>query len=342
MNEKKTISLFVDKYKPKTFEEFCRYNPRLFEILDVFFQMNRFNLLFIGDSGSGKTLLLNILIKKYFEQGRGGDPTEYSAFKNEVLFINNLKEQGMQFYRNDMKSFCQSHCSIPGKKKIVVIDDMDTINEQGQHVFRNYMDKYSSNVIFFTVCTDLQKIIESLQSRLHVIKIDRPGDEQMRYILETICEKEDLILKENAKMFILSYCQSSIRHLIGYLEKLYLYSMYFGKRHGGGGISLPLCKSLCSDIKTKDFDSYIEFLKVVELSTAIDLMYELYDSGFSVIDIYELFFIYIKYNTISTIRETNKYDIIKLLCYYMYIFYNSHENVVELVLFTNELYKIIR
>jgi DNA polymerase III delta prime subunit len=368
MSERK--SLFIEKYKAKSLKEFCRFNQRLYNILENFFQTGgKFNLLFIGDNCSGKTLLLNILIKRYYEGGgrkEGGKEnamTLNSVLNKEVLFINNLKEQGMQFYRNEMKTFCQSQCSILGKKKMVVIDDLDTINEQGQHVFRNYMDKYSSNVIFLTVCNDLQKIIESLQSRLHVIKINRPREEQIRYILDTIIETENLRLKENAKEFILTYSHSSIRNLIGYLEKLCLY--YKNYEEDEKDISLPLCKSLCSDIKETDFDTYIDYLKHDKLSKAIDLIYNLYDSGFSVIDIYELFFTYIKYKSVTpgesphfsintdtlthsklgrspSIPEKKKYDIIKLLCYYMYIFYNSHENVVELVLFTNELYKIVK
>ena len=63
------------------------------------------------------------------------------------MFINNLKEQGVNYYRNEMKTFCQSHSSIFNKKKLVVIDDMDTLSEQSQQVFRNYIDKYKNNVI---------------------------------------------------------------------------------------------------------------------------------------------------------------------------------------------------
>ena len=68
------------------------------------------------------------------------------------MFINNLKEQGIQYFRNEMKTFCQSHSSIHGKKKLVIIDDIDTINEQSQQVFRNYIDKYKHNIHFISVC----------------------------------------------------------------------------------------------------------------------------------------------------------------------------------------------
>jgi DNA polymerase III delta prime subunit len=52
-----------------------------------------------------------------------------------------------------------------------MLDDIDMINDQSQQVFRNCIDKYSHNVHFICSCTNSQKVIESLQSRLMIIKI---------------------------------------------------------------------------------------------------------------------------------------------------------------------------
>ena len=62
--------------------------------------------------------------------------------QDNVLYINSLKEQGINYYRNDVKTFCQTCSSVKGKKKFIVLDDIDLINEQSQQVFRNYIDKY--------------------------------------------------------------------------------------------------------------------------------------------------------------------------------------------------------
>ena len=42
--------------------------------------------------------------------------------------INNLKDQGIQYYRNEVKIFSQTRSNIPFKKKIIVLDDIDLIN----------------------------------------------------------------------------------------------------------------------------------------------------------------------------------------------------------------------
>jgi hypothetical protein len=68
---------------------------------------------------------------------------------------------------------------------------------------------------------------------------------------------------------------------------------------------------------------------------AISLIYSIYDQGYSVIDILDNYFTFIKQTTILT--EEQKYKIIPYICKYIEIFYNIHEDVIELALFTSNL-----
>ena len=61
----------------------------------------------------------------------------------------------------------------------------------------------------------------------------------------------------------------------------------------------------------------------------------LQNRGFSVMDILDSYFIYIKHN--ESIKENIKYEIIKLICKYITIFHNVHEDEIELSLFTNDI-----
>ena len=91
-----------------------------------------------------------------------------------ILTINSLKDQGISYYRYEVKTFCQTLCQLQNKKKFVVLDDIDYINEQSQQVFRNCIDKYSNNTNFIASCSNIQKVIDSFQSRVMIIKI-KPG-----------------------------------------------------------------------------------------------------------------------------------------------------------------------
>jgi hypothetical protein len=48
--------------------------------------------------------MLYSLLREYYELPKNMNPSE-----SNVLSINNLKEQGIQFFRNEMKTFCQTH-----------------------------------------------------------------------------------------------------------------------------------------------------------------------------------------------------------------------------------------
>ena len=127
-------NLFINKFQPIYFNDF-EMDPEMINILNTLIEIENLNILFIGNMGCGKTSLLNALIKEYY---KGYDSKEYDL---NVLQINSLKEQGINYYRNDVKTFCQTCCSIKKKKKIVILDDLDVINEQSQQVFRNCIDK---------------------------------------------------------------------------------------------------------------------------------------------------------------------------------------------------------
>jgi len=72
---------------------------------------------------------------------------------------------------------------------------------------------------------------------------------------------------------------------------------------------------------------------------AIKLIYEIYDKGYSVMDILDNYFLFIK-STIN-LSEEQKYIIIPYICKYITIFHNIHEEEIELALFTNNLIDIL-
>lgn len=316
-----TSETFIAKYKPYYLHDFCM-NEKVMSVLQTLLEIDDLNVLFVGAGGSGKTTLLYSLIREYYSFSKNSGIPE-----TNILFINNLKEQGIHFYRNEMKTFCQSHCSIYGKKKMIVIDDIDTINEQSQQVFRNYIDKYKNNINFISVCTNIQKVIESIQSRVHIIQLSSPSEDDISNIMNYIIMKENLTISDEAKSYLLTISNHSLRVLINYLEKIYIY---------GQPVDVETCKSLCSTIPIKIFENYIGFLQNGNLSQAINILYDIYDQGYSVIDILDYLYTFIKITNL--LEEETKYKIIPYLCKYITIFNKLHENVIELSVFSNNIY----
>lgn len=319
-----TQPLFLNKYQPLYFKDF-ETDDEMMDILHTLIKMNNLNILFIGDIGSGKTTYLNAAIKEYY------NGFQYNQYQDNILHINSLKEQGINYYRNDVKTFCQTCSSIKGKKKIIILDDIDIINEQSQQVFRNCIDKYSHNVHFISSCSNSQKVIESLQSRFIIIKIKPLKRNKLNKIMQKIIDFEKISITEDARDFILNICNNNAKILINYMEKFKLLNET---------INLELATNVCTNISFITFEEYTNLLKNNKLSDAIKLLYNIYDKGYSVMDILDNYFLFIK--TTVSLSETQKYDIIPIICKYITVFHNIHEDEIELSLFSNNLFTILK
>jgi DNA polymerase III delta prime subunit len=315
--------LFIHKYQPLYFNDFGLDNS-VVNMLKTLILIDNLNVLIIGDMASGKTSLLNALIREYYI---GHTPKEY---EENVLYINSLKEQGINYYRTDVKTFCQTCSNIKNKKKIIILDDIDIINEQSQQVFRNCIDKYSHNVHFISSCSNIQKVIESLQSRFTIIKIKPLKRENLITIIENIKNVENIDIDEDAQNFIINVSNNTVKILINYMEKFKLLNQK---------ITYNLAVQLCSNISFLIFEDYTKFMLQKDLKQAIHLITELYDKGYSVMDILDNYFVFVKSSII--LNEEQKFKVIPCICKYITIFHNIHEDEIELALFTNNLVNIL-
>jgi DNA polymerase III delta prime subunit len=315
--------LFIHKYQPLYFNDFGLDNS-VIDMLKTLVLIDNLNILLIGDMASGKTSLLNALIREYY---KGNIPKDY---EENVLYINSLKEQGINYYRTEVKTFCQTCSNIKNKKKIIILDDIDLINEQSQQVFRNCIDKYSHNVHFISSCSNIQKVIENLQSRFTIIKIKPLKRENLISIIENIKKIENIVIDEDAQDFIINVSNNTVKILINYMEKFKLLNQK---------ITYDLASHLCSNISFLIFDKYTKLILDKNIEQSIYLINELYDKGYSVMDILDNYFIFVKNSTI--LNDEQKFKIIPYICKYITIFHNIHEDEIELSLFTNNLIEVL-
>ena len=312
-------TLFINKFQPLYLNDF-EFSEEMVYLLNTLIDMNSLNILLIGDMGCGKTSILNAIIREYYKE------QNLNNYSDNVLHINSLKEQGINYYRNDVKTFCQTCSTIKNKKKIVVLDDIDLINEQSQQVFRNCIDKFSNNVHFISSCSNKQKVIDSLQSRFTIIKIKPLQRNNLNKIMKKIKLRENIEINEDAENFLLNVCNNTVKILINYMEKFKLLNM---------PITLELANNVCTNINFYSFKQYTEHLKNNNLKEAINIIYAIYDKGYSVMDILDNYFLYIKISDI--LSENEKYKITPFICKYITVFHNIHEDEIELALFTNNL-----
>lgn len=307
----------ITKYRPRRFADF-HFDADFRELLTGIIELPQIHFLFMAPPDSCKTTFLYAFLREYY--GTEDVPEEH------VLFINSLKEQGINYYRNEMKTFCQTFGG--STKKFVVIDDIDTINEQSQQLFRNYIDKYGHNVHFLAMCSSLQKVAETIQSRLHLISLPPISSATVAAVMMHVAAAENLALDPPARKFLLQTAGSSIRPILNNLEKILIVC------GAGARITAATCEKLCADMSPQVFYSYIAAVKENQLQTALRIIYEIADLGYSAIDILDSLFFYTK---ISDLAEEEKYRVIPYLCKFITIFHNLHEDPIELAFITRGL-----
>jgi DNA polymerase III delta prime subunit len=317
--------LFIDKFQPIYFKD-LEIEPDYIKVFDTLISIDNLNVLLIGDMASGKTSLLNAVVKEYYGLDINNKQTE-----NNVLYINSLKEQGINYYRSDVKTFCQTCSSILGKKKFLVLDDIDLVNEQSQQVFRNCIDKYSHNVHFIASCSNPQNVIESLQSRFIIIKVKPLQIPQLANILKKVTSAENIVMDSESETFILHISNNAAKLLLNYLEKFKLFNE---------PITLELANKLCTNISYLTFETYTNLLVQGQLNEAIQIIYAVFDKGYSVMDILDCYFSFVKHTL--KLNESQQYTIIPIICKYISVFHNIHEDEIELALFTSNLIQSLK
>jgi len=86
------------------------------------------------------------------------------------------------------------------------------------------------------------------------------------------------------------------------------------------------------------FDDYTNCVMNKNLTDGIQILYSLHDEGYSVMDILDNYFLYIKLTNL--LNDNIKYKLTTLVCKYIIYFHNVHEDELELALFTNNFVQL--
>lgn len=298
---------FINKYKPNNIDNIF-LNNEIKELIKNVITTRNVNILLLGNNETGKTILMNILNKK---------------ISNSIL-INNLKENGINTFRTDVKLYCQ----LTQKNKTILIDDYDRITESCQYIIKTLMDKYQ-NILFISTIKDIKKIIEPLKHKFFVVKLDNITNEFLRKLMNIVIENENIQLSEETKKYIINISDFSINRMYNYLEKIKL--LQENKSH-------EEYLKILTNISYYTFDNIVVLCKQKKKIEVYSEFNNIFEKGYSILDIFDFFFKFIK--NLKNIDETIRYKIIKLLCEYISISDSINELDTELLLFSYELVDI--
>ena len=204
--------LLINKYKPKNISDF-NFPENIDNLLNTIIESKQYNILITGNSSTGKTSLIKLLISNYYSID-----TNLDILNQNILYVTPLKDVGIHNFRNEIKIFCQTYCSIKNKKKFVILDDIDLMNEQIQQVMRNIIDIYKKNVYFICSCTNSSKVIDNLQSRLFIIKLPNIDNKRLKMIYNRIIKNEKIKIQDDCLDLFIKISNNSPSVLLNYLE----------------------------------------------------------------------------------------------------------------------------
>jgi DNA polymerase III gamma/tau subunit len=171
-----------------------------------------------------------------------------------------------------------------------------------------------------------QKIIESMYSRFMVIKLYPVSMKYITDMIHRVATNENIQIEEDAITYLIALTNQSIRTILNYMERYKIMSV---------PVTLEYIKSTHTDIHTILFKTFTDAILLKQ--EAVNVLLQLYKDGYSVMDILDSYYTYIKSATLS---EEYKYKIIKNICKYTVIFNNIHEHHIELLFFVQDCINI--
>ena len=176
---------WVEKYRPRTLDELCGNVDAVSRLRLIAQDGNLPNIIFAGPPGCGKTSAILCLCRALL-------PTT-SMFKEAVLELNASDDRGIDVVRNKIKMFAQKKVRLPpGRHKVVILDEADSMTSGAQQALRRTMELYSSTTRFALACNMSTKIIEPIQSRCAIIRFTRLSEKQVLERIVDVANKESV------------------------------------------------------------------------------------------------------------------------------------------------------
>ena len=309
--------LINEKYKPEKIDNLF-LNSKTKELINYFIKKQNIKFLIIGNICSGKTIFSNILINEYFE-------FDNSIKNNNLLYISSLKDNGINYFRNEIKIFCQSN-KLSRKKKLIVIDDLENINEQCQYILLGLINNYKNKINIIITVNNYQKILDGFLSHLFIINLEYPDYEYLYNFTKNIIINEKIQIDDNLIQKLIINSNNSIKNIINILEKFILYNNV---------ISDDNIDYFLYFINNKIFYNFTYSCLKKDKLKAIEYLTNIYNDGYSLIDIYDLYSNYIK-NT-SDFEHNIKFKILDVIINFIIKYHDINEDVINIYFFVNRI-----
>lgn len=226
------------------------------------------HMIISGLPGIGKTTSIHCLARELLGKSYG----------DATLELNASDDRGIDVVRSKIKQFAQKKVQLPtGRHKIIILDEADSMTPGAQQALRRTMEIYSNSTRFAFACNQSNKIIEPLQSRCAVLRYTKLQDEEVLKRLLEVADAEGVKYSNDGLEALVFSAEGDMRQALNNLQSTVA---GFGFVNGENVFKIvdsphPLViKKMIVSISANN-----------DLDTAISLLKQLWDKGYSATDI---------------------------------------------------------
>lgn len=213
LKEKMSKAPFVEKYRPKIFEDIV-LDEVSEQIMQTIVQMHTVpNLFFYGPPGTGKTTTIMNLIHMYFLK------QDILNYKSLVLHLNASDERGIETIRLLINQFVTSSSLFEKGLKFVILDEVDYMTKNAQQSLKYMLENLTNEkVCFCLICNYISKVDNGLQNEFMKIRFNELPREKIIAKLRMICIAEDIAMSDEILFQIQHYYKSDMRSMINFIQ----------------------------------------------------------------------------------------------------------------------------
>jgi replication factor C subunit 2/4 len=286
---------WVEKFRPQVLEDVVGNGETIKRLRAIALDGNLPNIILSGPPGTGKTTSISCLARALLG----------SAYKGAVLELNASDERGIDVVRNKIKMFAQQRVTLPpGRHKIIILDEADSMTAAAQQALRRTMELFSSTTRFALACNTSSKIIEPIQSRCAILRFTRLKDEEILERLMQVCDMEEVVKTNEGLQALIFTAEGDMRNALNNLQSTHA---------GFGVVNDENVFKVCDQPHPLVVKKIVAACQAGDVRSANSALEQLWNDGYSAIDIIGVFFRIVKYS--DTVPEEVQLQYIRLIGY---------------------------
>ncbi|KAI9207982.1 P-loop containing nucleoside triphosphate hydrolase protein [Polychytrium aggregatum] len=267
---------WVEKYRPSLLKDIVGNQETVSRLEIIAKDGNVPNIIISGPPGIGKTTSILCLAHELLGP----------SYKEAVLELNASDDRGIDVVRNRIKMFAQKKVTLPpGRHKIIILDEADSMTAGAQQALRRTMEIYSNTTRFALACNQSSKIIEPIQSRCAMLRYTRLTEKELLKRLMEICQFENVNYSPDGLEAIIFTSEGDMRQAINNLQSTH---------SGFGFVSADNVFKVCDQPHPVVVQDLIRGCITADLQKALERIEELWNQGYSGLDIISTLFKVVK------------------------------------------------